>query len=83
MNGMCIPDQYFLDGEYDCMDLSDEKQQFNDLDCPFQLASLDSHSLLQHVAIDVTSFIFVKAEGKRSFGPYPMANVIQATTIKS
>ncbi len=24
-NGMCIPDDYWLDGDYDCMDLTDEK----------------------------------------------------------
>ena len=24
MNGMCIPDQFFLDGEFDCLDWSDE-----------------------------------------------------------
>jgi hypothetical protein len=36
MNGMCIPDQYFLDGDYDCMDMSDEKGKFNDQDCAFE-----------------------------------------------
>ena len=41
MNGMCIPDQYFLDGEYDCMDLSDEKQRFDDSSCSSQLASFN------------------------------------------
>jgi hypothetical protein len=40
MNGMCIPDEYFLDGEYDCMDLTDEKQVFDDKKCTFQAASL-------------------------------------------
>ena len=39
MNGMCIPDEYFLDGEYDCMDLSDERGPFEDVNCPFQPAS--------------------------------------------
>ena len=39
MNGMCIPDEYFLDGEYDCMDMSDEKVTFNDTSCAFQSAS--------------------------------------------
>jgi hypothetical protein len=24
-NGMCIPDEYWLDGDFDCMDWSDEK----------------------------------------------------------
>ena len=33
MNGMCIPDQYFLDGEFDCLDWSDEIQFKNDEDC--------------------------------------------------
>ncbi len=39
MNGMCISDEYFLDGEYDCLDLTDEKQQFNDIKCTFESAS--------------------------------------------
>ena len=41
MNGMCIPDEYFLDGEYDCMDMSDEKEAFDDAKCPYQSASMD------------------------------------------
>jgi hypothetical protein len=41
MNGMCIPDEYFLDGEYDCMDLTDEKQLFNDINCTFQKVNLE------------------------------------------
>ncbi|CAF0816639.1 unnamed protein product [Adineta ricciae] len=40
MNGMCIPNEYFLDGEYDCMDLSDEKGLFDDQSCTFQQISL-------------------------------------------
>ena len=40
-NGMCIPDEYFLDGEYDCMDLSDEREPMNDTQCPFQAVSVD------------------------------------------
>jgi hypothetical protein len=36
MNGMCIPEEYFLDGDYDCMDLSDEKEQIKDTLCPSQ-----------------------------------------------
>jgi hypothetical protein len=39
MNGMCIPDQYFLDGEYDCLDLTDEKESFDDTKCTFEEAS--------------------------------------------
>jgi hypothetical protein len=41
MNGMCIPDEYFLDGDYDCMDFSDEKHLFNDINCTFQQVNLD------------------------------------------
>ena len=41
MNGMCIPDEYFLDGEYDCMDMSDEKEPFDDSQCPYQSASME------------------------------------------
>ncbi|CAF5058256.1 unnamed protein product, partial [Rotaria sp. Silwood1] len=33
MNGMCIPDEYFLDGQYDCLDWSDEIQFNNDEHC--------------------------------------------------
>lgn len=36
MNGMCIPSEYFLDGDFDCMDLSDEKQRMDDTLCPSQ-----------------------------------------------
>jgi hypothetical protein len=41
MNGMCIPDQYFLDGEYDCVDLTDEKERLDDTKCTFQPASYE------------------------------------------
>ena len=41
MNGMCIPDEYFLDGEYDCMDMSDEKEPFDDTRCPYQPTSME------------------------------------------
>ncbi len=39
LNGMCIPDEYFLDGEFDCLDKTDEKQQFNDKKCTVQQAT--------------------------------------------
>ena len=32
-NGMCIPDEFFLDGELDCLDWSDEMQLKNHQDC--------------------------------------------------
>jgi hypothetical protein len=38
-NGMCIPDQFFLDGDYDCMDMSDEKEKFDDNSCPYREAT--------------------------------------------
>ena len=41
MNGMCIPDEYFLDGQYDCMDMSDEKGPFDHAYCPLQPASVE------------------------------------------
>ena len=41
MNGMCIPDQYFLDGDYDCMDFTDEKHPYNDMNCTFQPVNLE------------------------------------------
>ncbi|CAF4252493.1 unnamed protein product [Rotaria sp. Silwood2] len=39
MNGMCIPDEYFLDGDFDCLDWSDEIQYYDDLNCGFEEAS--------------------------------------------
>ncbi|CAF1528134.1 unnamed protein product [Rotaria sordida] len=39
MNGMCIPDQYFLDGQFDCLDWSDEIQYFLDTRCALEEAS--------------------------------------------
>jgi hypothetical protein len=33
MNGMCIPDQYFLDGTFDCLDWSDEIPFKDSLSC--------------------------------------------------
>ena len=27
-NGMCIPDEYWLDGDYDCMDWTDDKSYY-------------------------------------------------------
>ncbi|CAF2970477.1 unnamed protein product [Rotaria sp. Silwood2] len=32
-NGMCIPEEYFLDGEFDCLDWSDEIQYYRDENC--------------------------------------------------
>ncbi|CAF3776458.1 unnamed protein product [Rotaria socialis] len=39
MNGMCIPEEYFLDGEFDCLDWSDEIQYYDDGNCPIEEAS--------------------------------------------
>ena len=39
MNGMCIPDDYFLDGQLDCLDWSDEMQFKKSEDCPVETAS--------------------------------------------
>ena len=41
VNGMCIPDEYFLDGDYDCMDLSDEIEPFDDRWCMFEQVRLE------------------------------------------
>jgi hypothetical protein len=41
MNGMCIPNEYFVDGEYDCMDLTDEKGDVDNKICALQQASLE------------------------------------------
>ena len=41
VNGMCISEGYFLDGEYDCLDWSDEKELYNDQSCAFQGASFE------------------------------------------
>ena len=40
MNGMCIPEEYFLDGEFDCLDWSDEIQYYDDADCAISQASI-------------------------------------------
>ena len=39
MNGLCIPDEYFLDGEFDCLDWSDELQYYDDWKCASEEAS--------------------------------------------
>ena len=41
-NGMCIPDEYFLDGELDCLDWSDEGEQWErDLSCSKERVSVE------------------------------------------
>ncbi|CAF1372877.1 unnamed protein product, partial [Rotaria sordida] len=44
-NGMCIPDEYFLDGAFDCMDWSDEMQYKKSASCAMESASIqcDDH----------------------------------------
>ncbi|CAF1189951.1 unnamed protein product [Adineta steineri] len=39
MNGMCIPEEFFLDGEFDCLDWSDEIQYYDDANCPLEEVS--------------------------------------------
>ena len=39
MNGMCIPDQFFLDGELDCLDWSDEMKFKSSDSCPLKSVS--------------------------------------------
>ncbi|CAF1487199.1 unnamed protein product [Adineta steineri] len=34
MSGMCISEKYFLDGEFDCLDWSDEIPYYDDTNCP-------------------------------------------------
>ncbi|UJR07018.1 hypothetical protein I4U23_011306 [Adineta vaga] len=41
VNGMCIPDDYFLDGNYDCMDMTDEISYKANFDCTFQQVSME------------------------------------------
>jgi hypothetical protein len=38
-NGMCIPYQFFLDRDYDCMDMSDEKEKFHHYSCSYREAT--------------------------------------------
>ena len=40
MNGMCIPEEYFLDGDFDCLDWSDEIQYYDDTSCPIDSVSI-------------------------------------------
>ena len=39
MNGLCIPDRYFLDGVFDCLDWSDEMQFHDDGKCALESVS--------------------------------------------
>ena len=45
MNGMCIPQEYFLDGEFDCLDWSDEMQYMKSEECARESVSVrcDDH----------------------------------------
>ena len=47
-NGMCIPKQFFLDGEFDCLDWSDEIQFKKNKNCPKERANTvcDDHLCL-------------------------------------
>ena len=49
-NGMCIPEEYFLDGEQDCLDWTDEMRYWNDDMCPWQSVSIecDDHICLRN-----------------------------------
>ena len=40
-NGMCIPDEFFLDGTIDCLDWSDEMRFKDDRDCPEEGVSIE------------------------------------------
>ncbi|CAF3933078.1 unnamed protein product [Adineta steineri] len=40
MNGMCIPEDYFLDGGLDCLDWSDEIHYYDDFNCPTETVSI-------------------------------------------
>ncbi|CAF4500811.1 unnamed protein product, partial [Rotaria sp. Silwood2] len=39
INGMCIPEEYFLDGQFDCLDWSDEIQWYYDAVCALEEVS--------------------------------------------
>ena len=41
MNGMCIPDEFFLDGEVDCLDWSDEFEFKDNHKCYFERVSTE------------------------------------------
>ena len=49
-NGMCIPAEFFLDGERDCFDWSDEMQFKSDWNCPMERVSseCDDHLCPPH-----------------------------------
>lgn len=38
-NKLCVPKQFLLDGQIDCLDGSDERNQIDDAKCPYQLVS--------------------------------------------
>jgi hypothetical protein len=41
MNGMCIPEEFFLDGDLDCLDWSDEITFKDSKSCPFESVSTE------------------------------------------
>ena len=41
LNGMCIPDEYFLDGDFDCLDWSDEMEYKRSNLCPTEIVSTE------------------------------------------
>ncbi|CAF1021023.1 unnamed protein product [Rotaria sp. Silwood1] len=40
-NGMCIPAEFWLDGDYDCMDWSDEYHRDDERSCPFEANAME------------------------------------------
>jgi hypothetical protein len=71
MNGMCIPNVYFLDGEFDCLDQSDElpfkKTDNGCLDPAVLHVTITSvHTTIGHVAMDNSSPIDFRGKRSRS-----------------
>ena len=48
MNGMCIPDEFFLDGEFDCLDRSDEMSINRGETCPLESVSTNVTIICVH-----------------------------------
>ena len=59
-SGMCIPDQFFLDGERDCLVWSDELPLANKTDCPIESISTECDD---HLCAELSAWSWTDGEG--------------------
>ncbi|UJR11129.1 hypothetical protein I4U23_015310 [Adineta vaga] len=67
VNGMCITEEYWLDGEFDCMDQSDENRNKNSKACPFTAGSIECEEQL------CTPYEWSCGDGQCILGPYRLS----------